>query len=72
MFVDLLGSVVELVKIMQVGGDMENSWIMFDHVKHVKFLTTMVCHVYNSRYCKVLIIACCDMQSKDTTSQTLF
>jgi hypothetical protein len=35
-FVDLSGSDVELVKIMQVGGDMENSWIMFDHVKRVK------------------------------------
>jgi hypothetical protein len=32
MSVDLPGSGVELVKRMQVGGDMENSWIMFDHV----------------------------------------
>jgi hypothetical protein len=34
--VDLPGSDVELVKMMQIGGDMENSWIMFDHVKRVK------------------------------------
>jgi hypothetical protein len=36
MFVDLPSSDVELVKMMQVGGDMENSCIMFDHVKRVK------------------------------------
>ena len=36
MSVDLPGSDVELVKMMQVGGDMVNSWIMFDHVKRVK------------------------------------
>ena len=27
---------VDLVKRMQPGGDLENSWIMFDHVKPVK------------------------------------
>jgi hypothetical protein len=36
MSVDLPGTGVELVKRMQVGGDMENSWIMFDHVKRLK------------------------------------
>ena len=34
--VDLLGSDVELVKMIQISGDMEKSWIMFDHVKRVK------------------------------------
>jgi hypothetical protein len=34
--VDLPSSGVELVKMMQVSGDMENSLIMFDHVKRVK------------------------------------
>ena len=72
MSVDLPGSGVELVKRMQVGGDMENSWIMFDHVKRLKDWTTMACHVYDSRYCKVLTIACCDMQSEDGAAQTLF
>ena len=24
------------VKSMQVGGDLDNSWIMFNHVKHIK------------------------------------
>ena len=32
MSIDLPGSGVELVKRMQVGGNMENLWIMFDHV----------------------------------------
>ena len=32
----------------------------------------MVCHVYNSRYCKVLTIACCNIQSEDGAAQTLF
>ena len=48
MSVDLPGSGVDLVKRMQVGGDMENSWIMFDHVKRLKGWTTLVCHVYDS------------------------
>ena len=32
----------------------------------------MACHVYDSRHCKVLTIACCDMQSEDGTTQTFF
>jgi hypothetical protein len=36
MSVDLPGSGVEVVKMIQVGGDMENSWSMFDHVKRLK------------------------------------
>ena len=31
----------------------------------------MACYVYDSRYCKVLTIACCDMQSDDGTTQNL-
>ncbi len=72
MSVDLPGSGVDLVRRMQAGGDMENSWIMFDHVKRVKDWTTMACHVYDIKYCKVLTIACCDMQSEDYVAQTLF
>ena len=29
----------------------------------------MACHVYNSRYCRVITIAVCDMQSEDATAQ---
>jgi hypothetical protein len=65
MFIDLLGSDMELVKKMQVGGDMENLWIMFDHVKRLKDWTIIACHVYANRNCKVLTIKCCDMHSED-------
>ena len=37
---------------------------MFDHVKHIKRYTIFACHVYDSRYCKVIIIAICDMMSE--------
>jgi hypothetical protein len=52
-----------LVKRMQPGGDLEDTWIMFDHVKHVKHWTTMACHVYDSTYYQVMTIVVCDMQS---------
>ena len=32
----------------------------------------MTFHVYDNQYCKVLIITCCNMQSEDGTSQSLF
>ena len=38
--VDLPGSDVHILKYIQMGGDMENSWIMFDHVKRLKYWTT--------------------------------
>jgi hypothetical protein len=60
---------VDLVKRMQPGRDLENSWLMFDHVKRVKEWTTMACHVYNVVYCKVMTIAICDMQSEDIKVQ---
>ena len=63
---------VDLVKRMQPGGDLESSWIMFDHVKRVKHWTTMACHVYDSTYCRVMTIACCDMQSEDKDAQVVF
>jgi hypothetical protein len=52
---------VDLVKCMQPGGDLENAWLMFDHVKRVKEWTTMACHVYDEAYCKVMTITVCDM-----------
>jgi hypothetical protein len=66
------GSGVDLVKRMQVGGDLENEWIMYDHVKRVKGWTTMACHVYDAKYCRVMTIAVCDMQSEDVAAQTVF
>jgi hypothetical protein len=65
------GSGVDLVKRMQSGGNLENSWIMFDHVKRVRSWTTMACHVYDSTYCRVITIAVCDMQSQDFAAQSV-
>jgi hypothetical protein len=53
---------------MQLGGDLEHAWIMFNHVKRVKNWTTMACHVYNSVYCRVMTIAVYDMQSEDAAA----
>jgi hypothetical protein len=39
---------VDLVKRMQPGGDLEDVWMMFDHMKRVKKWTTMACHAYDS------------------------
>lgn len=50
---------------------MYNLWLMFDHIKRVKDWTMMACHVYDSKYCKVLTIACCDMQYEDGVAHTL-
>ena len=69
---DFLGNGVEFVERLQARGDTENSCIVFDHVKRFKDWTTMACHVYDIKYCKVMTIACCDMQSKDDVAHTLF
>jgi hypothetical protein len=50
------GCGVDLVKWMQLGGDLENYWMMFDHVKGVQGWTTMACHVYDLAYCKIMIL----------------
>ena len=63
------GSGVDLVRRMQLAGDLQNVWMMFDHIKHVKDSTTMACHVYDAEYKRVMTIAMCDMQSEDTEVQ---
>ena len=60
---------VDLVTRMQPGGDLQDSWLMFDHVKRVSNWTTMACHVYDSQYCRVMTVAVCDMQSEDYEAQ---
>jgi hypothetical protein len=55
------GCGVDLVKRMQPRGDLENSWMMFDHVKRVQGWMTMACHVYDPIYCKVMFIDIFDM-----------
>jgi hypothetical protein len=57
---------MDLVRQMQLKGDLENAWIMFDQIKHVEKQTTMACHVYDLMYCKVMTITTCDMQSNNT------
>ena len=32
----------------------------------------MACHVYNSSYCRIMTIACSDMQSEDCAAQIVF
>jgi hypothetical protein len=71
MLVDQPGSGVDLVKHIQPRGDLENAWLMFDHVKRVQAWNTMACQVYNATYCKVMTIALCDMQSEDTKVQCM-
>lgn len=44
---------------------MENSWMMFDHVKLLHNWTILVCHVYNNKHYKVLIVICFDMLLED-------
>jgi hypothetical protein len=65
------GSDVDLIRQMQLGGDLQNTWIMFDHVKRVKKWTTMACHVYDSTYCRVMTITVCNMQSEDAAAQSV-
>jgi hypothetical protein len=66
------GSSVDLVKWMQWGGDLQDAWIMFNHVKPIKHWTTMACHIYSSTSCHIMTIIICDMQSDDATAQSIF
>ena len=72
MSVDRSGSGVNLVKRMQPEGDLQDCWIMFDHVKWVENWTTMAFHVYDNKYCKVMTIAIYDMQFEDAEAHELF
>ncbi len=61
MSINVVGTKVNLITQIQPIGDLQNVWVMFDHVKCVVGWTTMVCHVYDLVYCKVLTIMVCDM-----------
>lgn len=63
---------MDLVKCKQIKEDIKNSWIMFDHFKHLKDWTTLAHHVYNSKYYKVLTIVCCNMQFKGGVGHIVF
>jgi hypothetical protein len=66
------GSGVHLVKRMQPGGDLEDMWIMFYHIKCVKHWTIMACHIYDSPYCRVMMIAVYNMQLEDLLLRVYF
>ncbi len=51
----------DLVQQIQLGDDLQNVWMMFDHVKCFQGWTTMACHIYDPIYCKVMMITICDM-----------
>jgi hypothetical protein len=63
------GSGVSLVCRMQFGRDLENEWIMFDHIKRIKEWITFGVHVYDPDYCSVMTIAVCDMQLEMADAQ---
>jgi hypothetical protein len=52
---------VHLVKKMQPRGDLDDSYMMFNHVKHVQDWMTMACHVYDLIYYKIMSIAIYNM-----------
>lgn len=55
------GSGVDLIKQMQLGGNLQDAWMIFDDIKHVSDGTTMACHMYDSMYCRSMTVAICDM-----------
>jgi hypothetical protein len=61
----------DLIWRMQLSDDLQNAWMMFDHIKRVQGWKTMACHVYNMIYCKVMMITICDMQFEDTEAQCI-
>ena len=63
------GSGVDLVQRMQLSGDLELAWIMFDHVKRVVGWTLLGAHVYDPVFCKVMTICVCDMMCKMADAQ---
>jgi hypothetical protein len=71
MSVDGIASRFDLVQQMQLGDDLQNAWMMFDHVKHVQGWMTMAYHIYDLIYCKVMMIVVYDMQSEDTKVQCI-
>jgi len=50
------GSLCDLMKRMQLKGNLQTAWIMFDHVKHVQGWTIFTFHVYDFFYYKVMTI----------------
>jgi hypothetical protein len=60
------GSRRDLLKWMPPNDNLQTTWIMFDHVKHLEDWMTFTCHMYDPFYYKVITIVICDMQFEDT------
>lgn len=62
------GSGVDLVRRMQAGGDLENSWVMSDIMHRMTDNTwcTMSAHVYDHLYRGLCTIFVCELVSQDT------
>jgi len=71
MFVDGAMFGFNLVQRMQLGNDLQNAWMMFDHIKHVQGWTTIAYHVYDLVYCKVVTIIGYNMQFEDIEVQCI-
>jgi hypothetical protein len=54
-----------LIRQMQPGDNLQNVWMMFDHIKCVQGWT-MARNIYNPIFLKVMTITVCDMQFEDT------
>ena len=50
------------MKCMHIGGGMQTSCIIFDHVIHLKDWTNSPYYVYNIIYCEFFPIMFCDKQ----------
>ena len=47
---------------MQLGGDLELQYVMFDHMKCIDKWSTSGVHVYDPNHYKVMMIIVCDMK----------
>jgi hypothetical protein len=61
MFVHGNVSGCNLVKQMEPNGDLQTTWIMFDHLKCVNKWISLVCHVYDLIYYKMMAIEIYDL-----------
>jgi hypothetical protein len=61
MFVNGVASEFDLVQQIQPSDDLQNAWMMFDHIKRFQGWMTMACHIYDPIYYKGMMIVVCDM-----------
>jgi hypothetical protein len=60
------GSGCDLVKQMQPHNDLQTTWIIFYHVKHLEVGRHSLAMCMIPFYYKAMMIAICDMQIEDT------